>query len=102
MLLCMSSQLQYQESWPAIDISRRPVERGDEVLTAKALELLASLHRDFNARRLQLLAARQRRQAEIDRGMLPDFLPETAHIRADHWCIAAVPADLADRRVEIT
>src|SRR6202049_1871542 len=111
MLLCMKPQLQYAlqhpssyspDTSPAIDISRRPVERGDEVLTAKALELLASLHRDFNARRLQLLAARQRRQAEIDRGMLPDFLPETAHIRADHWCTPAVPADLADRRVEIT
>ena len=102
MLLCMNSQLQYQQSWPAIDVSRRPVERGDEVLTPKALELLANLHRRFNPRRLQLLALRQRRQAEIDRGQLPDFLPETAPIRADQWRIGAVPADLADRRVELT
>jgi malate synthase len=98
----MNTQLQYEANWPAIDISRRPVERGDEVLTAKALELLAGLHRRFNARRLQLLALRQRRQAEIDRGVLPDFLPETAQIRADHWRIAALPADLIDRRVELT
>ena len=102
MLLCMNSQPQYQQSWPAIDVSRRPVERGDEVLTPKALELLANLHRRFNPRRLQLLALRQRRQAEIDRGQLPDFLPETAPIRADQWRIGAVPADLADRRVELT
>jgi malate synthase len=88
--------------WPAIDISRRPVERGDEVLTPVALELLASLHRQFNPRRLQLLALRARRQADIDRGVLPDFLPETAQIRADDWRIAAVPDDLVDRRVEIT
>src|ERR1700683_5436881 len=88
--------------WPAIDISRRPVERGDEVLTPVALELLASLHRQFNPRRLQLLALRARRQADIDRGVLPDCLPETAQIRAEDWRIAAVPDDLVDRRVEIT
>jgi malate synthase len=102
MLLCMNSQPHYQESWPAIDISRCSVERGDEVLTPKGMALLASLHRRFNPRRLQLLALRQRRQAEIDRGQLPDFLPETAHVRASDWRIAAVPADLADRRVELT
>ena len=111
MLPCMNPQLHgasqrsppyTPDNWPAIDISRHPVERSDEVLTPVALELLASLHRQFNPRRLQLLAQRVRRQADIDRGVLPDFLPETAQIRADDWCIAAVPADLADRRVEIT
>ena len=111
MLPCMNLQLHgapqrpppfTSDTWPAIDISRRPVERSDEVLTPMALELLASLHRQFNARRLQLLAQRVRRQAELDHGLLPDFLPETAQIRAGDWRIAAVPADLADRRVEIT
>src|SRR3984885_14617559 len=109
MLLCMNPQLQYARApgpapgaGPAVAVSRRPVERAEEVLTAKALELLASLHRRFNARRLELLELRQRRQADIDRGMLPDFLPETAQIRAADWRIAPVPADLADRRVEIT
>jgi malate synthase len=111
MLPCMNLQLHgatqrpppfSSDTWPAIDISRRPVERSDEVLTPMALELLASLHRQFNARRLQLLAQRVRRQAELDRGVLPDFLPETAQIRAGDWRVAAVPADLADRRVEIT
>jgi malate synthase len=102
MLLCMNTQVQYPEVWPAIDISRRLVERGEEVLNAKAMELLANLHRSFNGRRLQLLALRQQRQAEIDRGMQPDFLAETEHIRSDDWRVAPVPADLADRRVEIT
>ena len=102
MLLCMNTQVQYPEVWPAIDISRRLVDRGEEVLSAKAMELLANLHRSFNGRRLQLLALRQQRQADIDRGMQPDFLAETEHIRSDDWRVAAVPADLADRRVEIT
>ena len=108
MLLCMNSQLQYAQpapgpaAGPAVDVSRRPVERGEEVLSPKALGLLASLHRRFNARRLQLLEMRQRRQADIDRGQLPGFLPETAQIRAADWRIAPVPTDLADRRVEIT
>jgi malate synthase len=108
MLLCMNLQLHgapqrpppcTPDTWPAIDISRRPVARSDEVLTPVALELLASLHRQFNARRLQLLAQRVRRQAELDRGLLPDFLPETAQVRAADWRIAALPAELADRRV---
>jgi malate synthase len=111
MLPCMNLQLHgaiqrpppfSSDIWPAIDISRRPVERSDEVLTPVALELLVSLHRQFNARRLQLLEQRARRQTELDCGLLPDFLPETAQIRAGDWCIAAPPADLADRRVEIT
>jgi malate synthase len=73
-----------------------------EVLPVEALELVASLHRRFNARRLELLARRQERQAELDAGKLPDFLPETAEIRAGDWTIAPFPAQLNDRRTEIT
>src|ERR1700722_10670923 len=98
----MNSQPIPRPSWPAIDISRRPVPRGDEVLNPKALELLAELHRRFNPRRLQLLALRQRRQAELDRGQRPDFLAETAHVREGDWRIGPLPADLVDRRVELT
>ncbi len=72
------------------------------ILTPPALELVARLHRRFNPRRLELLAARQTRQAELDAGKRPDFLPETAHIRAGDWTIAPFPAQLNDRRVEIT
>jgi malate synthase len=76
---------------------------GDEAaLTPTALELLAALHRRFNPRRLALLEARRLRQAELDAGKLPDFLESTAAVRADDWRIVPVPADLQDRRVEIT
>jgi malate synthase len=80
-----------------------PVEgRAAEVLTPEALQLVAELHRRFNVRRLQLLAARQERQARFDAGEKPDFLAETAEIRAGDWTVAPIPADLQDRRVEIT
>jgi len=80
-----------------------PVEgRAAEVLTPEALAFVADLHRRFDARRRQLLQARQDRQARFDAGELPDFLPETAHVRAGDWTVAPVPADLLDRRVEIT
>ena len=87
---------------PKVEIAGPGVERQDEVLTPLALQLLASLHRRFNARRLELLNARRQRQAEIDDGALPDFLAQTAAVRAGEWRIAPVPADLTDRRVEIT
>ncbi|MCX7861284.1 MAG: malate synthase, partial [Chloroflexus sp.] len=73
-----------------------------EILTPEALEFLATLHRRFNARRLELLARRADRQRAIDAGERPDFLPETAHIRESDWTIAPFPAQLNDRRVEIT
>jgi malate synthase len=85
-----------------VEIAGPPIERSAEVLTPLALQLLASLHRRFNPPRLELLAARARRQEELDAGALPDFLPETAPVRAADWRIAPVPADLEDRRVEIT
>jgi malate synthase len=77
-------------------------ERAGEVLTPEALGFVAELQAKFGARRLELLAARETRQAALDAGSLPDFLPETAHIRAGDWKIAPLPADLLDRRVEIT
>jgi malate synthase len=73
-----------------------------EVLSAEALAFLAKLHRGFDARRLELLSRRAERQEEIDSGKLPDFLPETRAIREAEWKVAPVPADLQDRRVEIT
>ena len=72
------------------------------VLTPEAVELVAKLHRTFDARRKELLRRREQRQADIDAGKLPDFLPETAEIRAADWVAAPIPADLQDRRVEIT
>ena len=87
---------------PRVEILGAKIERSEEVLTPLALQLLASLHRRFNPRRLELLAERTRRQAEFDGGVLPQFLASTAAVRAGEWRIAPVPADLLDRRVEIT
>ena len=76
---------------------------GAEILTPEALELVATLHRAFEPRRRELLAARVVRAAALDAGGTLDFLPETAHIREDKtWKVAPAPPDLQDRRVEIT
>ncbi|MBP6664686.1 MAG: hypothetical protein KA168_05310, partial [Chitinophagales bacterium] len=72
------------------------------VLTPEALAFITQLHRHFDARRLELLAARTHRQEKIDQGELPDFLHNTKHIREADWTIDPLPADLLDRRVEIT
>src|ERR1700736_3696848 len=73
-----------------------------QVLTPEASAFLNRLARRFESRRQQLLAGRRVRQHRIDAGALPDFLPETAHIREKEWTVAPVPHDLLDRRVEIT
>ncbi|MGH8260320.1 MAG: malate synthase A, partial [Steroidobacteraceae bacterium] len=76
--------------------------RYEEVLTPEALEFLAALHRRFEPRRSQLLHARTQRQARYNAGELPDFLRETADVRRASWRVGTIPADLQDRRVEIT
>lgn len=85
-----------------VKITGRMALRYDEILSVPALEFLADLHRQFDARRLQLLAARAERQKRFDAGELPDFLPQTRDIRERDWKIAPIPQDLLDRRVEIT
>ncbi len=74
----------------------------ETILTPEALAFLVDLHTRFNERRKELLQKRVERQAEIDKGIMPDFLPETKHIREGDWQVAPLPADLQDRRVEIT
>lgn len=74
-----------------------------KILTKDALVFLALLHRSFNPTRKALLQRRAIRQAELDKGVLPDFLPETRHIREnDAWRGAPPAPGLVDRRVEIT
>ena len=73
-----------------------------EILTPPALSFAAKLARKFEPRRRELMAARAARQADFDAGQLPDFLPETRHLRESDWIVAPVPRDLQDRRVEIT
>ncbi|HXJ37895.1 MAG TPA: hypothetical protein VNH18_01380, partial [Bryobacteraceae bacterium] len=75
---------------------------GADILTPAAQDFLAALHNKFNARRLALLEARKARQQAIDEGTLPDFFPDTKKIRESAWTVAPIPADLRDRRTEIT
>lgn len=73
-----------------------------QILTPEALALVAKLCRKFEPRRLELLEIRKQRAARLDAGERPDFLPETANIRAGDWTIAPLPPALECRRVEIT
>ena len=87
---------------PGIEISGRITPEYAQILTPEAVAFAAKLQRAFGGRRDQLLARRAVRQAELDAGMLPDFLPETRAIRDADWTCAPYPADISDRRVEIT
>ncbi|MBP9502653.1 MAG: malate synthase A [Candidatus Promineofilum sp.] len=73
-----------------------------EVLSSPAVAFIVALQRAFNDRRRELLRARDARQVELNAGVMPDFLPQTADIRAAEWTVAPIPPDLQDRRVEIT
>lgn len=79
-----------------------PASSPTDLLDAQALAFLTDLHDRFDARRLDLLAARRARQTAYDAGGLPDFRAETRSIRESEWRVAPVPAALRDRRVEIT
>ena len=83
-------------------IDAPPAADAARILTPEALALLEDVCVRFGPERKRLLAARDARQARINAGELPDFLPETAAIRAGDWKVAPIPADLWDRRVEIT
>jgi malate synthase len=74
----------------------------DDVLTADAVTFLTDLQREFGERRRELLARRAERLERLGGGELPEFLPETADVRAGDWRIAPFPDEIADRRVEIT
>ncbi|MGI8477118.1 MAG: malate synthase A, partial [Thermomicrobiales bacterium] len=74
----------------------------DGVLTDDALAFVADLHRRFNTRRIDLLAARAERRERIAAGERPTFLDATAAVRASKWFVGPAPAALTDRRVEIT
>ncbi len=73
-----------------------------EILTPEALDFLARLARNFEARRSELLRKRQTKQQEISSGKLPDFLSETKSIRESDWKVVPIPPDLMERKVEIT
>ena len=73
-----------------------------EILTPDAIEFLRRLHREFEPRRQEILAARRARAARVAAGEPLDFLSATAEVREAEWSVAPAPADLDDRRVEIT
>ena len=98
----MSLPLRASHPQPSVRVEAPVSQAFSEILTPEALGFVALLHREFDARRRELLQRRRERQKEFDAGRLPDFLPETRAIRDSDWTIAAQPNDLLDRRVEIT
>src|SRR5689334_24805288 len=87
---------------PGIDVTARVAPDYGAILTPEAIAFAARLQRAFGGRRAELLERRAARQRDFDAGKLPDFLPETRAIRDADWTCAPVPADIQDRRVEIT
>jgi malate synthase len=82
--------------------STQPRPANEGILTSEALSFLGELVHRFAPRVEALLSDRDARQARLDGGELPDFLPETRAVRDGDWRVAPIPADLLDRRVEIT
>jgi malate synthase len=87
---------------PGVTVRGPEVSGAERVLTDEALAFVADLQRRFGPVRLDLLRRREERQAELDAGVLPDFLAGTSDVRDGDWTVAPTPADLDDRRVEIT
>lgn len=79
-----------------------PFDGYEQILSDAACAFLIGLHERFSGRVGELLARRATRQAAFDSGTLPAFLTETWHIREADWRVGPIPADLLDRRVEIT
>jgi malate synthase len=75
---------------------------GEDILTEEARAFVTRLHRELNPTRLELLERRHERQRALDSGANPGFLAETRDIREGDWRVAPAPADLQDRRCEIT
>ncbi|MBM3763862.1 MAG: malate synthase A, partial [Acidobacteria bacterium] len=73
-----------------------------EILTPEAIAFVVAISDKFESRRRELLAAREVRWQQLLAGVLPDFLPETKHVRDGDWRVAPIPPALADRRAEIT
>jgi malate synthase len=84
------------------DVRFAPHPAAERVLGPEAVDFLVGLHRRFDGRRQELLRARQVRQKAFDAGERPNFLDETADVRAGGWVVPEAPTALADRRVEIT
>ena len=91
-----------QKSVSGAAIQEALFEGNQDVLTPEALAFVVELQKRFNGRRKELLEQRATRAAALRSGTALDFLSGTANVRAADWKVAPLPADLADRRVEIT
>ena len=89
-------------SFPGVEFLAPITETYSEILTPEAIDFVVDLQRAFNKRRKELLTARHERQKRIDAGEKPDFLAATKSVRDAEWTVAPLPADILDRRVEIT
>ncbi len=85
-----------------VQVTGPVTEAHAEVLTAEALDFVATLHRQFNARRLELLGEREARDKRLQNGERPDFLEATREVRQGDWQVNPIPDDLQNRNVEIT
>src|SRR3954449_5974392 len=85
-----------------VEITGQMKDGYEEILSDDAVAFLADLHRNFNARRLELLQAREDRYAELAAGGTLDFLEQTKDVREGDWQVARPAPGLEDRRVEIT
>ncbi len=85
-----------------VTLTGQPTARQIELLSPAALAFVAALERAFGPRREALLERRVRIQERLDAGERPDFLEETRGARLGEWTVQPVPADLQNRRVEIT
>ena len=91
-----------QGSHPELELTQPLVGEDKTILTEPAMAFLAELAERFTPELDELLSARQQRQVEFDQGAVPGFDPDTADIREGDWQVAPIPADIADRRTEIT
>ena len=87
---------------PGVEILAPITESHAGILSPEAIDFIVDLQRTFNVRRKDLLNAREERQKRLDAGERPNFLEETRSIRESEWTVAPMPADIIDRRVEIT
>src|SRR5213079_395462 len=87
---------------PGIQLRGELAPAFPEIVSPEALAFVAKLQRAFGNRREECLKRLQDRQAALDRGEALDFLPEAKSIGGSDWRCAPIPADITDRRVEIT
>ncbi len=85
-----------------VEVTGKELPALEQILTPEAVRFVADLHRTFNPTRKNLLKRRQEIQVALDAGEMPDFPKEMAEVRRGDWKVAPAPADLSDRRVEIT